>query len=45
MNMYNLVRFAGIFVLMAIAWALSTNRRRLNVRCIASSVLFVYTSS
>jgi len=38
MDMYNLVSFAGIFVLMALAWALSTNRRRLNVRCIAFGV-------
>ena len=38
MDGYNLVSFAGIFVLMAFAWALSTDRRRLNLRCIAFGV-------
>ncbi|HDH05655.1 MAG TPA: hypothetical protein ENH01_08080 [Nitrospirae bacterium] len=32
--MYNLVSFAGIFVLMAFAWAFSTNRRVINWRLI-----------
>jgi CNT family concentrative nucleoside transporter len=33
--MYNLVSFAGIFILMALAWLLSTNRRVVNWRVIA----------
>lgn len=38
MGRYNLVSLAGLAGLMAIAWALSTNRRRLNVRCVAAGV-------
>ena len=38
MDIYNLVSFAGIFVLMAIAWAASKHRRRLNVRAICWGV-------
>lgn len=30
MSRYNLVSFVGLFVLMALAWALSTNRRKVN---------------
>src|SRR4030065_1425865 len=32
--MYNLISFAGIFLLMAIAWMLSSNRRVINWRVI-----------
>jgi len=32
--MYNLVSFAGIFILMAVAWMLSTNRKVINWRVI-----------
>ncbi|HAS54843.1 MAG: nucleoside transporter [Nitrospirae bacterium GWC2_57_13] len=32
--MYNLVSFAGIFILMAFAWALSTNRKVINWRVV-----------
>ncbi len=32
--MYNLVSFAGIFVLMAVAWTLSADRRVINWRVI-----------
>jgi len=34
MDSYNLVSFAGIFVLIAVAWALSADRRNLNWRVI-----------
>jgi CNT family concentrative nucleoside transporter len=34
MNRYNLVSFAGLFVLMAIAWAFSSNRRKVNWRVV-----------
>ncbi len=34
MTVYNLVSFAGIFVLIAVAWALSADRRNLNWRVI-----------
>ncbi len=35
MNRYNGVSFAGLFVLMAVAWLFSAQRRRLNVRLAA----------
>jgi len=38
MDLYNLVSFAGLFVLMALGWSLSKRRRTLNVRCIAAGV-------
>ena len=38
MDMYNLISFVGIFVLMAIAWSASKHRRRLNVRAICWGV-------
>jgi len=38
MDIYNLVSFAGLFVLMALAWVLSKHRRRMNFRCIALGV-------
>jgi len=38
MDIYNLVSFAGIFVLMGIAWAASKHRRRLNLRAICWGV-------
>ncbi len=37
--MYNLVSFAGIFILMACAWALSSNRRIINWRVIVWGVV------
>jgi len=38
MDLYNLVSLAGIFALMALAWALSENRRRVNLRCLGMGV-------
>jgi len=38
MDPYNLVSFVGIFVLMAMAWGLSSHPRRLNWRCIGFGV-------
>ncbi len=38
MGRYNLVSFAGLFVLMGFAWGLSAHRRKLNWRCIAFGV-------
>ena len=38
MSIYNLVSFCGLFVLMFLAWLLSSNRRVLNVRCIGWGV-------
>ena len=38
MDVYNLVSFAGIFVLMAVAWVLSANHRKVNYRVIAIGV-------
>ncbi|MBE0536945.1 MAG: nucleoside transporter [Phycisphaerae bacterium] len=38
MDIYNVVSFAGLFVLMFVAWAFSVNRRVVNVRCIAAGV-------
>lgn len=35
MDIYNLVSFVGLFVLMALAWMASTDRRRMNWRAIA----------
>jgi CNT family concentrative nucleoside transporter len=34
MDIYNLVSFAGLFVLMGLAWAVSADRRRMNWRAI-----------
>ncbi|MFH0953423.1 MAG: nucleoside transporter C-terminal domain-containing protein [Verrucomicrobiota bacterium] len=34
MDLYNLVSFGGLFVLIFIAWALSTHRKSFNVRCV-----------
>jgi CNT family concentrative nucleoside transporter len=34
MELYNLVSFTGIFVLLALAWALSADRRRMNRRAV-----------
>jgi CNT family concentrative nucleoside transporter len=39
MDGYNLVSATGLVVLMAIAWAFSRERRRLNVRCIVWGVV------
>ena len=38
MDAYNLVSLAGLFVLMGIAWGLSSHRARLNWRCIVFGV-------
>ena len=38
MSIYNLVSLGGVFVLMAVAWALSSHRRVLNARVIAFGV-------
>ncbi|NLF30243.1 MAG: nucleoside transporter [Planctomycetes bacterium] len=38
MGIYNLVSVLGLLVLMAIAWALSRQRGRVNVRCVAAGV-------
>jgi len=39
MSIYNLISFAGIFLLMGVAWLLSTERRRMNPRVIFWGVL------
>lgn len=39
MDRYNLVSFAGIFVLMMVAWALSADRRRVNARLLVWGVV------
>jgi len=36
MDIYNLISFFGIFMLMAFAWACSADRRMMNWRCIAT---------
>ena len=38
MDVYNLVSFIGLFVLMALAWCVSTSRRRMNWRVICWGV-------
>ena len=38
MDEYNLISLVGIFVLQAIAWAVSANRRRMNLRVIGWGV-------
>jgi len=38
MDIYNLVSLAGLFVLIGVAWALSADRRRMNVRAIGWGV-------
>jgi len=38
MDIYNLVSFSGLFVLMAVGWVFSKNRRRMNFRCILFGV-------
>ncbi len=40
MDMYNLVSFAGLFVLIGIAWALSAHRRVFNLRCVFWGTVF-----
>lgn len=37
--MYNLVSLAGVFILMLVAWALSTKRRAVNWRVVIGGVL------
>ncbi len=39
MDIYNLVSFSGVFVLMAVAWVLSAERRKMNWRLIAWGVV------
>jgi len=39
MDIYNLVSFAGIFVLLAVAWALSADRRNMNWRVIGWAIV------
>lgn len=39
MNRYNLVSLAGVFLLMFVAWAVSADRRRVNVRLLVWGVL------
>lgn len=34
MDIYNLISFVGLFLLIGIGWAFSTHRRRFNTRCI-----------
>jgi len=34
MGVHNLVSLLGVFLLMGVAWALSTDRRRVNIRCV-----------
>ena len=38
MDLYNLVSFSGLFVLLGIGWLLSANRRRMNFRAIGGGV-------
>ncbi|MBN1845243.1 MAG: hypothetical protein JW810_06135 [Sedimentisphaerales bacterium] len=38
MDKYNLISFAGIFVLLVLGWLFSQNRRRLNWRCTAAGL-------
>ncbi len=38
MDVYNLVSFAGLFLLLGAAWLCSANRRRMNVRAVAAGV-------
>lgn len=38
MDIYNGISFAGIFVLMVVAWVFSTDRRVINVQCIVFGV-------
>ncbi len=39
MGIYNLVSFAGIFILLGIAWALSANRKNVNFRVIIWAIV------
>ncbi|OHB64515.1 MAG: nucleoside transporter [Planctomycetes bacterium RBG_13_62_9] len=39
MGIYNLVSFAGIFILLAVAWLLSTDRRNMNWRVILWAIV------
>ncbi|HEX3036996.1 MAG TPA: Na+ dependent nucleoside transporter N-terminal domain-containing protein, partial [Thermodesulfobacteriota bacterium] len=39
MNIYNLVSFAGIFVLMGVAWLMSSDKRNINFRVIIWGVV------
>ena len=40
MSMYNLVSFAGIFIVMGLAWCMSADRRCVNYRLIGWGLLF-----
>lgn len=46
MNIYNLISFVGIFVLLGLAWLISTNRRNVNYRVIlwALVIQFVFAA-
>jgi|GEM_PF-2451732 CNT family concentrative nucleoside transporter len=46
MDIYNLVSFAGIFILLGLAWLLSSNRRNVNYRVIIWALVlqFVFSS-
>lgn len=40
MSRYNIISFLGLFVLMAVAWVFSANRRVINLRVVVWGVLF-----
>jgi CNT family concentrative nucleoside transporter len=42
MNIYNLVSFLGIFILLGLAWILSENKKVINWRVIAFGILFQF---
>jgi len=39
MDIYNLVSFAGMFVLLGFAWLLSSNRKNMNFRVIVWGIV------
>ncbi|MBN1456268.1 MAG: hypothetical protein JW912_00270, partial [Sedimentisphaerales bacterium] len=39
MDIYNLISFLGIFILLGFAWMVSSNRRNVNFRLIAWAIL------
>ncbi len=39
MGIYNLVSFLGIFILLAVAWAISTNRKNVNFRVVIWAIV------
>lgn len=38
LGIHNLVSFLGLFVLLGLAWLVSSRRRRLNFRCVLAGV-------